>query len=129
MDSADTVSVASATEIHRIVRETLLYWDSVSPDNKVEIVCLQVFPEDNPTDSLHWLMVCPLPCYHAASSKDYWEFFDKKVSEFYSIIDGKLINLVLDSFMISRNESSLEFIDPNLFPNIKNLTENYIMTH
>ncbi len=26
MDSADTVSVASATEIHRIVRETLLYF-------------------------------------------------------------------------------------------------------
>lgn len=119
MDSEDTASVASASEIYRIVRETLLYWDSVSPDNNVKIVSLQVFPEDNPTDSLHWLMVFPLPCYDAASSNDYLEFFDTKVSEFYSIIDGKLTNLVLDSFMLSRNESSLEFVNPESFPEYK----------
>ena len=111
----DTTSVEQDSEIHRIVRETVHYWDSIKPDNKIDIIAFESLTTKDKADTLQWIMVYPLLCYHPAS---YYtgEFWDTTLSPCFTIIDGKLVCMILNDFMVRRNESKTEFVDPESFP-------------
>lgn len=115
VDNKDTISIPLDSEIYRIVRETVHYWDSIQPDNKVDIIAFESLTAKNKTDTLQWIMVYPLLCYHPASSYT-GEFWDTTLSPCFTIIDGKLVCMILNDFMVRRNESKTKFVDPESFP-------------
>ena len=115
IDNKDTISVPLNSEIHRIVRGTVHYWDSLQPNNKIDIIAFESLTAINKADTLQWIMVYPLLCYHPASSYA-GEFWDTTLSPCFTIIDGKLVCMILNDFMLNRNESKIEFIDPESFP-------------
>ena len=115
IDVGDTTSIVIDSEIHRIVRETVHYWDSLQPNNKIDIVAFELFTTKKKADTLQWIAVYPLICYHPASRYT-GEFWDTTFSTCFTIIDEKLVCMALNDFMLNRNESKIEFIDPESFP-------------
>ena len=118
VDNKDTTFVAPESEIHRIVRETVRYWDSVSPGNNIDIIAFGSLTPQKATDTLQWIVVYPLICYHPASRYT-GELWDTTLSYCFTIIDGKLVCMALNKFMVNRNKSKMEFVDPESFPQYK----------
>ena len=47
------------------------------------------------------------------------ELWDTTLSYCFTIIDGKLVCMALNKFMVNRNKSKMEFVDPESFPQYK----------
>lgn len=118
VDNKDTMSVPHNSEIHRIVRGTVHYWDSLQPNNKIDIIAFESLTAINKADTLQWIVVYPLICYHPASRYT-GELWDTTLSYCFTIIDGKLVCMALNKFMVNRNKSKMEFVDPESFPQYK----------
>lgn len=98
------------SDIHRIVRYAIAEWDSIFPENDIDIISVETLS----TDTFHWTCVYAIPCYSSFS-----DTIPGQYPILYTLIDNKLIRLIIDDFMIERNKQDLDFVNPSDYPNYK----------
>ncbi len=98
------------SEIHRIVRYSIKEWDSLFLDNTIDIVSVETLS----SDTFHWIGVYAIPCYRSFS-----DTLPGSYPLYYTIVDDKLVLLILDSFMLERNKQELKLINPQAYTKYK----------
>ncbi len=98
------------SDIHRIVRYAIAEWDSIFPENDIDIISVETLS----TDTFHWICVYAIPCYFSFS-----DTIPGQYPILYTLIDNKLIRLIIDDFMIERNKQTLDFVNPCDYPKYK----------
>ena len=104
------------SEIHRIVRYSIKEWDSLSSDNTIDIVSVETLS----SDTFHWICVYAIPCYRSLS-----DTLPGSYPLYYTIINDKLVQLILDGFMLERNKQELMLINPQDYTQYKLCKESF----
>lgn len=107
---SETVVNQHDSDIHKIVRYAISEWDSIFLNNDIDIISVETLS----SDTFHWTCVYAIPCYRS--------FLDTIPGLYpirYTIIEKKLIRLILDEYMMGRNKHDLSFINPCDYPKYK----------